>query len=79
MNGAKTHAQDVCYWNQQDFQAWAEKAITVVRELKRSFPSEANLEWRKIAMQAYQDNGLDPASLAKNLRAHKLANLPISG
>jgi hypothetical protein len=78
-NGAKPHTQDLCYWNQQKFQAWAEKAITVVRELKRSFPGEANLEWRKRAMQAYQDNGLDPASLAKNLRDHKLANLPISG
>ncbi|MEH1850239.1 MAG: hypothetical protein V7L11_00825 [Nostoc sp.] len=78
-NGAKPHTQDLCYWNQQNFQTWAEKAITVVRDLKRSFPAEANLEWRKRAMQAYQDNGLDPASLAKNLRDHKLANLPISG
>ncbi|WP_414512784.1 DEAD/DEAH box helicase [Nostoc sp. PCC 9305] len=78
-SGAENHTQDVCYWNQQKFQAWAEKAINVVRELKRSFPGEANLEWRKRAMQAYQDNRLDPASLAKNLRDHKLANLPISG
>jgi Rad3-related DNA helicase len=78
-SGASPHTQDVCYWNQQKFQAWAEKAITVVRELKRSFPGEANLEWRETAMKAYQDSGLDPASLAKNLRDHKLANLPISG
>ncbi|KYC35735.1 hypothetical protein WA1_08000 [Scytonema hofmannii PCC 7110] len=77
-NGAKPHTQGLCYWNQQDFQAWAEKAITVLRELKRSFPGEANLEWRKRAMQAYQDNGLDPASLAKNLRKRRLADLPIS-
>ncbi|MFO0140552.1 MAG: DEAD/DEAH box helicase family protein [Aphanizomenon sp.] len=78
-NGAKPHTQDVCYWNQQDFLAWAENAITVVRDLKRSFPGDADLEWRKRAMQAYQDNGLDPASLAKNLRNNKLANLPVSG
>ncbi|MEC4816786.1 MAG: hypothetical protein SAK29_26485 [Scytonema sp. PMC 1069.18] len=76
-NGAKPHTQGLCYWNQQNFQAWAEKAITVLRELKRSFPGEANLEWRKRAMQAYQDNGLDPASLAKNLRKQRLADLPI--
>ncbi|NET65039.1 MAG: DEAD/DEAH box helicase family protein [Moorea sp. SIO1G6] len=76
-NGAKPHTQDLCYWNQQDFQTWAENAITVVRELKRSFPGEASLEWRKRAMQAYQDNALDPASLAKKLRNHKLADLPI--
>lgn len=78
-NGAKPHAQDLYYWNQQDFQAWAEKAITVVRDLKRSFPGEANLEWRKRAMQVYQDNGLDPASLAKSLRNQSLVDLPISG
>lgn len=78
-SGAEPHTQDLCYWNQQEFQAWAEKAITVVRDLKRSFPGEANLEWRETAMKAYQDNGLDPASLAKNLRANKLTNLPISG
>lgn len=78
-SGAAPHTQDVCYWNQQEFQDWAEKAITVVRDLKRTFPGEANLEWRETAMKAYQDYGLDPASLAKNLRANKLTNLPISG
>lgn len=78
-SGAARHTQDVCYWNQEKFQVWAEKAITVVRELKRSFPGEANLEWRETAMKAYQDSGLDPASLAKNLRDHKLAHLPIIG
>jgi hypothetical protein len=76
--GAEPHTQDLCYWNQQKFQAWAEKAFTVVRELKRIFPGEANVEWRVTAMKAYQDNGFDPASLAKNLRNNKLANLPIS-
>ncbi|MEY3400998.1 MAG: hypothetical protein RLZZ86_613 [Cyanobacteriota bacterium] len=78
-SGAEPHTKDVCYWNQQKFQAWADKAIAVIRELNRSFPGEADLEWRKSAMQAYQDHGLDPTSLAKNLRNNKLANLPISG
>lgn len=77
--GAIPHTADVCYWNQGEFIGWAKNALRIVRDLRRSFPGEANLEWRKRAMQAYQDNGLDSASLAKKLRENKLANLPTNG
>ncbi len=78
-NGAMPHTSDVCYWNQKEFQTWAENAVSVVRNLRRSFPGEANLEWRERAMQAYRDNGLDPASLTADLRQRKLANFPTHG
>ncbi|MBW4639336.1 MAG: DEAD/DEAH box helicase family protein [Gloeocapsa sp. UFS-A4-WI-NPMV-4B04] len=78
-NGAKPHTSDVCYWNQKRFQAWAQNAVSVVRDLRRSYPGEANLEWKERAMQAYKDASLDPASLAKSLRKQKLANLPTLG
>ncbi|MUG98707.1 DEAD/DEAH box helicase [Scytonema sp. UIC 10036] len=78
-NGAMPHTSDVCYWNQKEFQTWAENAVSVVRNLRRSFPGEANLEWRERAMQAYRDNGLDPASLTADLRQRKLAHLPTRG
>ena len=77
--GATPHTGDICYWNQQEFIDWAKNAISVVRDLRRSFPGEASLEWRKRAMQAYKDNGLDPASLAKNLSESRLSNLPTKG
>jgi hypothetical protein len=67
----------VCYWNIEEFRNWANSAISVVRELRRSFPGEANLEWRKRAIQEYQDGGIDPASLVDKLRKHKLRDLPI--
>lgn len=75
-DGAKPHTSDVCYWNQKEFRAWAESAISVIRDLRRSFPGEANLEWRERAIQAYRDSGLDPASLAESLRKRRLSSLP---
>jgi hypothetical protein len=75
--GALPHVQDVCYWNIEEFRNWANSAISVVRELRRSFPCEANLEWRKRAIQQYKDGGIDPASLVEKLRKQKLSDLPI--
>ncbi|MBW4494684.1 MAG: DEAD/DEAH box helicase [Oscillatoria princeps RMCB-10] len=75
-SGAVPHTGDVCYWNQKEFQVWAEQAIAVVRSLRSSFPGEADLTWRKQAIQAYRDGGLDPASLAKKLRERRLDSLP---
>jgi len=76
-DGALPHVQDVCYWNIEEFRNWANSAISVVRGLRRSFPGEANLEWRKRAIQEYQDGGIDPASLVEKLRKQKLRDLPI--
>ncbi|MEQ9625473.1 DEAD/DEAH box helicase [Coleofasciculus chthonoplastes] len=76
-DGALPHVQDVCYWNIEEFRNWANSAISVVRELRRSFPCEANLEWRKRAIQQYKDGGIDPASLVEKLRKQKLSDLPI--
>lgn len=75
-DGAIPHTQDVCYWNREEFRDWAARAIAVVRDLRRSFPGEADLEWRKRAMQEYKDAGIDPISLVEKLRKHKLRDLP---
>ncbi|MGD1703548.1 helicase C-terminal domain-containing protein [Dapis sp. BLCC M229] len=72
---AKPYTEDVCYWNLEDFKKWATNAISTVRELRRSFPGEENLEWRKRAIQAYQDAGIDPSSLLAKLRQSKLRDL----
>ncbi|MFB8791454.1 MAG: DEAD/DEAH box helicase family protein [Potamolinea sp.] len=75
-SGAVPHTQDVCYWNREEFRDWATRAIAVVRDLRRSFPGEADLEWRKRAIQKYQDGGINPASLVEKLRKQKLRDLP---
>ncbi|NES77685.1 MULTISPECIES: DEAD/DEAH box helicase family protein [unclassified Okeania] len=73
---AKPYTADVCYWNLEDFKKWATNAVSTVRELRRSFPGEENLDWRKRAIQAYQDAGIDPSSLLEKLRQSKLRDLP---
>lgn len=72
---AKPYTEDVCYWNIEEFRNWATNAISIVRELRRSLPVEANLDWRKRAIQAYQDAGIDPSSLLAKLRQSKLRDL----
>ncbi|NES04579.1 MAG: DEAD/DEAH box helicase [Okeania sp. SIO2F4] len=73
---AKPYTEDVCYWNLEEFRKWATNAISIVRDLRRSFPGEENLDWRKRAIQAYQDAGIDPSSLLEKLRQSKLRDLP---
>jgi len=70
--------KEVCYWNITEFRKWAENAISVVRELRTSFPGEAKLDWRRRAMQAYKDAKIDPASLVDMLSKSKLRDLPRS-
>jgi hypothetical protein len=74
-HGAIPHTGEVCYWNQKQFIQWATNAVSIIRSLRRSFPGEANLAWRQTAMQAYRDQGIDPASLANTLQSHKLVDL----
>jgi len=76
-NDAKTFALDTCYWNLEEFQAWALEAISVIRTLRRSFSGETNLDWRERAMQAYKDKGIDPSSFVKMLKTTKLHDLPL--
>jgi hypothetical protein len=73
---ALPHTKNVCYWNLENFRQWTQKAITVIRNLRSSFPGEANIEWRKQAIQAYKDNEIDAESLVKYLKANLLKDLP---
>ncbi|MEA5519749.1 DEAD/DEAH box helicase [Limnoraphis robusta] len=75
---AIVHTKEVCYWNITKFWMWAENAISVVRELRTSFSGEANLDWRKRAIEAYKDAKIDPASLVDMLSKSKLRDLPRS-
>ena len=47
--------------------------------VSKSTKLDALTLWRKLAIQAYKDAKLDPASLAEVFRKQTLSNLPISG
>ncbi|MEP1075183.1 DEAD/DEAH box helicase [Leptolyngbya sp. PL-A3] len=73
---AALYAENVFYWNRNDFLVWAKQAIAVIRELRNSFPGEANLEWRKKAEKIYKENKLSPNSLASLVKQRRLKDLP---
>jgi hypothetical protein len=77
--GAMPHVENVGYWEQSDFIAWAQSAVTVVRNLRNQFSGEADLKWRKLAIQTYKDEKIDPASLAQTCRQKRLSDLPLLG
>lgn len=45
-SGADPHLEDVHYWEVGEFRTWAVHAIDVLRELKGSYPGEADLVWK---------------------------------
>lgn len=76
-SGSEPHAKEVLYWHLDDFKTWANNAVNTIRELRTEFSEEADLIWRKKAMQAYRDNRLDPKSLIKDCQNTPLSDLPI--
>tara|TARA_E500000318_G_scaffold27204_1_gene27188 strand:- start:321 stop:2906 length:2586 start_codon:yes stop_codon:yes gene_type:complete len=50
-SGADPQLSDVRYWRLDEFRGWAIHAVTVLRELKGTFPGEGDLVWRAEASQ----------------------------
>jgi Rad3-related DNA helicase len=44
--GAMPHLGRVAYWHLDDFREWAERALLIVRELRRTFVDPGDLVWR---------------------------------
>ena len=61
---ALPHLDNVLLWRIEDFRRWADQAITVVRELRRTFPGAADIAWRSTAVERYRQSLLDPSGLA---------------
>ncbi len=72
---AKTEAliylQEVAYWNLGEFRSWAEQALSILRELRRTFPGIGDVTWRDQAASAYIQYGLAPSVLLKRLQTSK--------
>ena len=72
---ATAYAGDTCYWNLDEFVAWADAAMDTVRSLRRTFAGVGDLEWRLKAMQTYEKEGLGPHQLVDQLRNRPLSSL----
>lgn len=73
--GARPVAVNCYYWEMGDFVAWAENAISVVRDVRRSFQSPGDLAWRAEAKEAYVRGGLNPAAILERARRTRLNTL----
>ena len=69
------YAEDVRYWNRDEFVKWAITSIGVVRELRRNFPGRGDLVWRAEACEAYRNNNIAPTELLENILSNKLSDL----
>jgi Helicase C-terminal domain len=65
---ALTHLKNVYYWSLEDFREWAKNALSIIRQLRRTFVESGDLEWRAQAVEAYEHHKLSPYSLANHLR-----------
>jgi Type III restriction enzyme, res subunit/Helicase C-terminal domain len=72
---ALPHLKAVYLWRLDEFREWARAALSVVREVRRTFPGSGDLIWRANAAQAYIDNKMDPASILNYLRSCIAADL----
>jgi hypothetical protein len=66
-DGAAVHLQGVAVWPIEEFRAWAVNAVQTVRQLRVTYPGAGDMIWRASAMEAYEQAGIDPASLLRRL------------
>ena len=71
--GALPHLRDVAFWPLIDFQKWAETALSVLRELRKTFAEPGDLVWRAAAAERFEEYGLDAPSLVAKLKARPAA------
>jgi hypothetical protein len=66
-SGADPHLEDVRYWNLKAFREWAIHAIAVLRELKGTFPGDADLAWRAEASSRLETEDLTVRKILASL------------
>lgn len=62
--GAVPHLARISHWDLDEFRAWAEQALVIVRELRRSFVEPGDLVWRAQAANALVSVRADAPGLA---------------
>jgi hypothetical protein len=72
---ALPHLKEVFVWNIEDFRRWAEEVLSIIRELRKSFPGIGDLVWRETAMQKYLNSKIDPDSINELLRTKPAAQI----
>lgn len=72
-----TFAEDVGYWHINDFRAFSDRAIGVLRSCRSCFAGVGDTEWRDAARASLKANRLDPMEILKQATACKLRDVAI--
>jgi Type III restriction enzyme, res subunit/Helicase C-terminal domain len=73
---AVTFADNVLYWNYDEFLRWAISAIDVIRRLRQRYSGPGNPNWRNEAVAEYKKYKLTPLEIINSLKDSLLKNLP---
>ncbi len=69
VDGATPHLSGVSLWSLDEFRAWAAKAVSIVRELRKTFVEPGDLDWRRMAAEELEKETLDMHGLVRMLEA----------
>lgn len=72
-----TYADDVHWWDIDEFRKWASTAIAELRKLQATFTGPGNVEWRKFVYKTLRETRLDPSSIVITATQHKLKDCPV--
>jgi hypothetical protein len=65
--GAVPHLKKVRYWKLKEFRVWAQQALQALRDLRRGYPGEGSLDWRREAAEKLRASNIAPQELTAML------------
>lgn len=74
-NAALPHLKGVLLWPLDNFREWARNAMTVMREIRSSYPGSGDLAWRALAAEKLDAAFISPSKLLEKLKEQIAADL----
>jgi hypothetical protein len=79
-SGAAPHLNNVLLWPLEEFQAWAARALELIRDLRRTFNAAGDLAWRAETAQRIEAAGIAAPvlydCLQRQIAAQTLTEVP---
>ena len=72
-----TYAEDIGYWYIDDFRAFSDKALGVLRSCRSCFTGVGDAAWRDTARASLKTNKIDPVEIINQATAYKLRDVAI--
>jgi RAD3-like DEAD/DEAH box helicase len=70
-DGARPHLVHILLWPLDEFREWAKQALSVLRDLRRTFREPGDLVWRSQAAEVFERHGLDAPTLLRKLQGRR--------